>query len=270
MPAGYRTLPSRAEAWHVSNLINDAGAGAVAGGAVPPPFAPSTWHAAVADFYHGDRFDAGLVARAGIEAVILKASTGVGSRDPAFAQRMKDSLARGMVLSAYAFGTDQHPGAEQWRYFRGVWDAACGSNSIDPRALPVWLDAERNAVGGTTMSRAKLLEWLAAAETDGYRAGIYSYASLLHGYFPDPLDLVGRFPLWLSWPGEIEHLVTALPAPWKRRGLALLQYSTALHGPTDGPRDTITFPRGIQELGGCDRSAYPGTKDEMLAWWKRA
>lgn len=220
------------------------------------------------DVAHMDRVDFAAAHGDGIELVVLKVSTGVHCPDPAFARRIVEARAQGLMVCGYEFGTDQHPGAEQWADFRARWDAGCASVGLDPRRVPVWLDYERNAVGAKTLMAAQQArDYLAAARADGYRCGLYGGLSNLSHVFTSASDVVGSYDLWLAAYGPSpHHLRLNAPAPWRAKGPLWVQYSDGAFGPTD----RATFPRDVAGCGRPDRSCYFGGADELRAWWSGA
>lgn len=211
------------------------------------------------DVAHMDRIDFDAAVKGGVLAATLKVCNGVDAPDPKFLERIVQAAHACLLVSGYAFGTDEHPGADQWADFRVRWDAGCASVHLDPTSLPVWLDYERTA--GHIMAPDKARDWLAAGRRDGYRVGLYGGLSNLTKTFTSATDAVGDYDLWLACYG---NRPAHLPAPWAAKGWRLWQYTDGAYGPSD----QNAFPRQVRGVGGVDRSAFEGDVGALVDWWR--
>ena len=68
------------------------------------PYLPPVMSDVVIDLYHGDKvnIDFSSVKSTGIDAVILKATQGVSFADPAFAPRVANARAAGLLVATFA------------------------------------------------------------------------------------------------------------------------------------------------------------------------
>src|ERR1700758_3489830 len=91
------------------------------------PYIPPVMSDVVIDIYHGDKVsvDFSVVKSKGIAAVILKATQGIGFVDPAFAQRLADARAAGLLIGAYHFMDAASP-VDQMAHFLSVVGADDG------------------------------------------------------------------------------------------------------------------------------------------------
>src|SRR5712671_2587490 len=91
------------------------------------PYIPPVVSDVVIDLYHGDKVsvDFSMVKSKGIAAVILKATQGIDFVDPAFAQRLANARAAGLLVGAYHF-MDANSPVEQMAHFLSVVGATDG------------------------------------------------------------------------------------------------------------------------------------------------
>jgi len=179
----------------------------------------------VVDLYHGDIVkDFGAVARAGVKAVIHKATQGSGMTDSAYAARRKMAADAGLRWGAYHFNTGD-PVATQVQHFL---DAA----RPDKDTLMV-LDFEDNRASNMSLDQAKdFLRRLKAAGIE--RPVIYSgnRAKDLMGAHVDAE--LGSYRLWLCQYGPTARLQPSWKSWW------LWQFTGDGIGPQPHAVDGIT------------------------------
>src|SRR6266436_6636928 len=91
------------------------------------PYFPPVMSDVVIDLYHGDKINVNFssVKSTGIDAVILKATQGINFVDPAFAPRVANARAAGLLVGAYHFMDATSP-CEQMAHFLSVVGATDG------------------------------------------------------------------------------------------------------------------------------------------------
>lgn len=190
---------------------------------------------AVVDLSH---FNAGpdflRAKRAGLCAVVHKASQGIAFCDPLYAERRHAAESAGLLWGAYHFGTNDD-GAAQADFFL---KAAQG-------ALPV-LDFEENPAGESmTVDQARAFVQRIESVT-GIRPGIYGgdYLREQLGVSADPV--LGTCWLWWSQ----YDAQASIPGNWK--AWTLWQY---------------TDSAAIEGIGACDCSRFNGTAEELEKFW---
>src|SRR5205807_8268670 len=89
------------------------------------PYFPPVMSDVVIDLYHGDKvnIDFSSVKSTGIDAVILKATQGVSFADPAFAPRVANARAAGLLVGAYHFMDAKSPCEQMANFLSVVGDA---------------------------------------------------------------------------------------------------------------------------------------------------
>lgn len=230
------------------------------------------YEARIADFGHMDQFDA-TSAKAGtstippLDGVILKVCQGIDAPDPRFSARWVASTKVGLWVSAYQFGTDMHPGEEQWADFKGRLDAACVLTHRDPKTVRCWLDRESN--GGSIMAADKVRAWLAAGKAAGYLVGVYGGLSQMAGTYNTATDPVGDYDAWVAAYDYTWEAINAHPpkawagknTPWFR----MFQYSDGAQHHALASEWKLSY-----EVAGCgtpDLSVFVGTPDEARAYF---
>lgn len=194
--------------------------------------------------HHNHVADWTRVRRAGIVAVIHKATEGATFRDPTFRERREAALAAGLLWGSYHFSS----GVEVERQVENYLDYA------DPRADElVCLDWEESAAGAD-MSRAQAEDFVAQVEARvGRPPVVYGGRHLretLAGVTASPLACC---PLWYARFAD------------EPQGVPLLWECWTLWQHTDGASGRE--PREVDGIGPCDRDAFEGTADEFSARW---
>jgi lysozyme len=87
----------------------------------PAPYIPPAMSDVIIDLYHGNKVsvDFSAIKSAGVAAVVLKATQGTGFVDPAFAPRLAQARAAGLLVGAYHFLDATSP-VEQMAHFLSV------------------------------------------------------------------------------------------------------------------------------------------------------
>ena len=216
----------------------------------------------IVDIHHDDgAFDLAAAQRAGLVALIHKASQGKDWHDPGFDAAMDAAHAAGLLVGAYHFGSDSSPGEVQADFFlRTV------GHDITSALLALDLEHNPDTVGGTmSTTNAALFVRRVHDATNRWPvlyAGLSDLRARIKAAAPDVVAVLANCPLWLAAYGPDPRALAA-PAPWA--SWTLHQYTNGADGPTDAttfPRRTPGFARQIQ-----DRSCFRGTADELRAWW---
>lgn len=149
--------------------------------------------------------DLTFAKKAGIKAVILKASQGVGSADPNYNGHRIRVLEAGLKLGAYHFGTGMRPGADQAHFFLGVLHAHGGVPPV------VVLDLERNGEGNApSMTLQQAEDFVRVINGEGLKGMLYGGAYIRDVCKIPASSPVAAWPLWLA-----DYSPPATPmAPW--------------------------------------------------------
>lgn len=199
--------------------------------------------------------------RGGILAILAKASEGEDWRDTSFDRTVAEARSLGLLVGAYHYQTGSAPGEEQAQWFLKQTAAARAAGP-----LLLCLDWERE---DATPDHARAFVREIARQT-GKPPVFYTYQSLLWrrlGRTADPV--LGACPLWLAAYGPDPAKLKVQPS-WTT--WALEQYTNG----GDGPRDQARFPRKTPGFGpggapgGCDRSVFNGTAEDLRTWWALA
>lgn len=187
----------------------------------------------------------------GLLAVIAKCTQGVGYVDPAYTSFRDECKRLGLLFGSYAFGSGEHSGKEQARFFL---------DHADPDSLLAldWEWQQKKTLKEMTTAHAE--EFVSYIhEQTGRHPVVYTSKSWVHECKPMPLwtSVLANCPLWLCWYVD-RHPERALPRPWA--SFDLWQYTNGTAGP-DLPRETPV-------LGHVDRNAFLGGEDALREWWK--
>jgi lysozyme len=205
-----------------------------------PPYIPPVMTDGVIDLYHGDKVsvDFSVVKSKGISAVILKATQGVGFVDPAFAQRLADARAAGLLVGAYHFMEASGP-VEQMAHFLSVVGDDAGV------LLVVDFEAYERSQPSVTQAATAVMT---VKSVSGRFPVLYTGRYMLTA----PNVMLSQCPLWLAEYGSRP----VCPPGW-------LRWQLWQH--TDG--QVGSAPRSVPGIGPCDRSRFAGTTDQLKAWW---
>jgi len=207
------------------------------------PYIPPVMSDAVIDLNHGDKVsvDFSVVKSKGIAAVILKATQGIGFADPAFAPRLDNARAAGLLVGAYHFMDAQSP-VEQMGHFLSVVGATDG--------ILLVVDFEAYERSQPTVMQAATAVMTVKSVTGRFPV-LYTGRYMLTA----PNAMLSQCPLWLAEYGSRP----VCPPGWS-------QWKLWQH--TDG--HVGSAPKSVPGIGPCDRSRFAGTVDELKAWWPAA
>ena len=207
------------------------------------PYFPPVMSDVVIDLYHGDKVnvDFSSVKSTGIDAVILKATQGINFVDPAFAPRLANARAAGLLVGAYHFMDGKSPCEQMANFLSVVGDTGDILLVVDfevyERSQPTASQA-----AAAVMTIKSLTGRLPVLYTGRY---VLSSAN----------SMLSQCPLWLAEYGSRP----ICPPGWS-------QWKLWQH--TDG--QVGSAPRSVPGIGPCDRSRFAGTVDELKAWWPAA
>jgi lysozyme len=193
--------------------------------------------------HHDPADDYGAVKRAGIVAVVYKATEGQSYNDPTYVEQQHAAKAAGLRWGAYHFAD----GSDVDGQIKNFLSFACP----DPDEMFV-LDWEDN--DGNRMSVSQAKEWITQVENALGRPGecvIYSgntAKELIHG--DDPF--FGSRRLWLCQYGS---------SPSTQESWDTYDYWQF----TDG--DNGPSPHSVDGIGHCDINSYDGTAEQLIAEW---
>ncbi len=206
----------------------------------------------VIDVNHANRINVDAVARAGIVAIIHKASQGAAFADEAYALRRKMARTAGLEWGAYHFNSGQAVNLQVEQFFK-VADP-------DERTVMV-LDYEDN--NRSPMMFRQMIDFLGLADQKlGRPVDLYSgnriKEAIAHANIAD-ISLLAERRLWLCQYGPTAKLqdVHGRKLPWSKYWL--WQYT----GDGEGlPPHTVS---GAEP--GTDLSVFSGTPEELRASW---
>jgi lysozyme len=214
----------------------------------------------IADLNHANPVNFTEIAAAGIWGVIMKATQGIGFKDPAYSKRYAAAKQVGIMVAAYDFAT----GDRVDRNVAAFLDyAQLGPND------GAWLDFEDNT--HSQMSADQAYEFLdRASQRLGRACGIYGGNRIREQIEPQQpkwIDMAARTPLWQcrylklqpADNAELCRLIKPIP-PWTKN--TIIQYT----GDGVGPK-----PHTLQGLeNGADLNVFSGTRDELAKVWAGA
>jgi lysozyme len=178
-------------------------------------------------------------AKAGIAAVILKATQGTGFVDPTFLPRVAEAKAAGLLVGAYHFLDGSSPAGQAAHFLTvAVFKGMVNWLAIDWEPYP--------ASQASIMQAATAVASIQAAT--GRWPTLYTIRSMLSA----SNRTLSKCPLWLAEYGTRPICPPGFPE-WK-----LWQH-------TDGQVGSTVVP--VPGIGPCDRSQFAGTVDQLRAWW---
>lgn len=170
--------------------------------------------------------DLGFAKAAGIEAIFVKVTQGVGGHDQKYAQHAKTVVDAGMFLGAYHFGSGAASGKDQAAYHL---DTLAADGGVPPALV---LDVENNP-GGITMSRAIAEDYVNTVHALHPSSTLMLYGGSLLREMHIPSDSVLlSCPLWLAEYGLKPHTIP----PW---GNWMLWQFTDKQGKVSGMPDSL-------------------------------
>jgi lysozyme len=207
----------------------------------PAPYLPPVMSDVVIDVSHYDNVSQDFVttAKAGIVAVILKATQGTGFVDPTFLSRVAEAKAAGLLVGAFHFLDGSNP-AEQVAHFLTVAKSEGGVSwlAIDWESYPA--------------SQASVMQASTAAASVQAATGMWPIAYMNRFMLSAPNATLSKCPLWLPEYGSNPICPPGF-SQWK-----LWQH-------TDGQVGSAVVP--VPGIGPCDRSKFAGTVDQLRTWW---
>ena len=174
-------------------------------------------------------------------AVILKATQGIGFADPAFAPRVANARAAGLLVGAYHFMDAKSPCEQMANFLSVVGDAG---------DILLVVDFEVYESSQPTAAQAAAAVMTVKSIT-GRLPVLYTGRYVLSA----PNSMLSQCPLWLAEYGSRP----VCPPGWS-------QWKLWQH--TDGR--VGSGPMTVPGIGACDRSRFAGTVDELKAWWPAA
>ena len=194
--------------------------------------------------HHNQVEDWERVRRAGIVAVIHKATEGATFRDPKFRERREAARASGLLWGSYHFSSGVEIGGQVDNYL----------SHADPRDDElVSLDWEES-FSGTDMS---LEQAEAFADLVERRLGrppvLYGGRHLRETLTGVERSTLSRCPLWYA---RFAEAPVGVPALWER--WTLWQHTDGRSG---------AEPREVDGIGPCDRDRFGGTEEELRRRW---
>jgi lysozyme len=205
------------------------------------PYLPPVMSDVVIDISHYETVSQDFVetAKAGIAAVILKATQGTGFVDPTFLPRVAEARAAGLEVGAYHFLDGSSP-AEQAAHFLTV---AMSEGMVNWLAL----DWEPYPASQASVMQAATAVASVQAATGKWPV-LYTIRSMLSARN----QTLSNCPLWLAEYGTRPVCPPGFTT-WR-----LWQH-------TDGRVGSAVVP--VPGVGACDRSKFAGTIDQLRAWW---
>jgi lysozyme len=205
------------------------------------PYLPPVMSDVVIDISHDENVSQDFVttAKAGIAAVILKATQGTGFVDPTFLLRVAEAKAAGLLVGAYHFLDGSSP-AEQVAHFLTVAKSEGGVSwlAIDWEPHPA--------------SQASVMQAATAVASVQAATGMWPIAYINRFMLSAPNTTLSKCPLWLPEYGNNPICPLGF-SQWK-----LWQH-------TDGQVGSAVVL--VPGIGPCDRSKFAGTVDQLRAWW---
>ena len=193
--------------------------------------------------HHENPVDFPKVARAGIVAIIAKATQGANWVDPAYAAFKRAAAPHKFLWGSYHFATGADVEAQVDHFL-------ATSKPNDNELL--CLDFEENPTGSSmTLKQAREFVRSFYERADRYPV-LYGGAWLKEQLNGKADDLLGKCPLWISQYGP----KPVLPPGWRK--YALWQYTDGEAGPE---------PQEVDGVGPCDHSQYGGTITQLRKVW---
>lgn len=201
----------------------------------------------VIDISHNNgHLDLSQAAKAGILAVIIKASQGKTFTDPMFPENVRKARTAGLLLGAYHFATGSPVDTQVQNFLNVITGAA--------PLIPV-LDFEENTTpGGTTATLEQVREFVMSFQArTGRLPVLYGGSFLKESLAGQPDAVLSACPLWYaSYTASAPHL----PPGWNN--WLMWQY-------TDGRVGNP--PHTVPGIGPIDRSLFNADGPQVTSWW---
>jgi lysozyme len=204
-------------------------------------YLPPVMSDVVIDISHYDTVsqDFAATAKAGIVAVILKATQGTGFVDPTFLARAEEAKAAGLLVGAYHFLDGSDPAA-QMAHFLTVANSEAGVDrlAVDFEPYPSSQASSTQAATAVASVYAALgkrpLLYMGRYQISRVSKTLSMNPLWLPEYGSNPICPPG-FSTWMLW----QH--------------------------TDGQVGSAVVP--VPGIGPCDRSKFAGSVEQLRAWW---
>lgn len=213
-----------------------------AAGSGQQPYLPAVTCDAVIDISHYENVSQDFVvtAKAGILAVILKATQGTGFIDPTFLERVIEARAAGLLVGAYHFLDGTSPAAQAAHFLTvAVSEAMVNWLALDWEPYP--------------SSQANVMQTATAAASIQAATGRWPVLYTIRSMLTAPNKTLSNSPLWLA-----EYGTRPICPPGFTKW-SLHQYTDGQVGPN---------PQPVPGIGLCDRSMFAGTAAQLKTWWK--
>lgn len=194
--------------------------------------------------HHNGVADWAAVRRAGVVAVIHKASEGATFRDPAHDERRRAVEAEGLLWGSYHYSSGASVEAQVRNYL------AAASPADDEL---ICLDFEASSAG-RDMDHAEMEEFVERLRAEIGRAPvIYGGTRLRRVLKTVTGSSVGACPLWYRW---LDGTPRRVPTVWK--SWTFWQYTNGKSG---------AEPHEVDGVGPVDRNIFNGSQAEFYARW---
>lgn len=220
----------------------------------------------IVDLHHSDgSYDLHEARKAGLVALIHKATQGKDWRDPRFPVALCHAAEARLLRGAYHFGSNSSDGAQQADWFLEtvqpyLWE---------PFLLALDWEGNPDREGGDMTLDGALAFVERVRLVTGRWPVLYSGLSFLRRQLAradqSAKALLAQCPLWLAAYGP-DPMTLRAPGEWP--SWSLQQYTNG----SDGPRDQATYPRKTPGFARAaqDRSVFRGTPHELVVWWGTA
>lgn len=210
---------------------------------VETPYLPATMSDVVIDISHYENVsqDFRKTADAGIVAVILKATEGVGFVDNTFAPRVVAARKAGLLVGAYHYLDGGDPAAQVANFLT----VAKSEAGVDWLAIDWEQDRQ---------SQATVMQAATAVASVQALTGSWPILYMNRFMLSAPNTTLSHCPLWLAEYGSRP----ICPPGWDK--WVLWQH-------TDGQVGSDPVP--APGIGRCDRSRFAGTVEQLKEWWSR-
>jgi lysozyme len=212
------------------------------------PYLPVTTSDTVIDISHYENVsqDFAVVAASAINAVILKATQGIGFVDPTFLVRAAEASAAGLLVGAYHFLDGSDPFKQMAHFRKIVGVTGITWLSIDWEPYPQSQASQLHAEEAVSALRSHAPQ---RAGDTGQWPVIYMNRYML----AEPSPTLMNCALWLAEYGSRPICPPGFSS-WK-----LWQH-------TDGNVGSSVVP--VPGIGPCDRSKFAGTAQQLKQWWE--
>jgi lysozyme len=204
-------------------------------------YLPKTTSDVVIDISHYENVSQDFVAtaKAGIVAVVLKATQGIDFVDPTFLLRVAEAKAAGLLVGAYHFLDSNSPAAQVAHFLMVAAEGGVDWLALDWEPYPA--------------SQASVMQVATVAERVQAATGKWPILYTIRYMLSVQNRTLSKCPLWLAEYGTRPICPPGFTA-WK-----LWQH-------TDG--QVGSFVTSVPGIGSCDRSKFAGTVAQLKTWWE--